>query len=325
MHTLRNRLTNYNNSNYKYDISYPRKIIIFAASFFLLSFASFFVASPQAEAAACTLPFKPSTVIATTLYPNQQFQVKCNYRNIYAQYGNGGVEVNTSNMSSCGAGRWSEDDNIVFACTAPNVENATYTNVNCIIKMAGCTQTNLAYKYKTAGVVFSKISTTLKYWGTPASISWSQSKAADTVAYIQKGSTRVSNWGIPKRMSAGAHTTAASALNKVDLDFTGRSATVSIVVETSVGTSNSNGPSNVVMTGRAVFPITINDRVPPTPTPCATKPQGDANCDGKIDVENDYPLLLQSLTKEYKSATDFNNDGKVDGLDFEIWRNAFYK
>lgn len=73
-----------------------------------------------------------------------------------------------------------------------------------------------------------------------------------------------------------------------------------------------------------------------TPTPvinCTLRSKGDANCDGAINV-NDFTVFKTQLLGSKNnllvdpnptSSADFNNDGKVNLVDYEIWRNAVYK
>ncbi len=53
---------------------------------------------------------------------------------------------------------------------------------------------------------------------------------------------------------------------------------------------------------------------------CATRPFGDANCDGQVN-DSDFKLWQEDYynNKQYGPA-DFNNDGATDLIDFEIWR-----
>lgn len=68
-------------------------------------------------------------------------------------------------------------------------------------------------------------------------------------------------------------------------------------------------------------PITLT----PTPViPCPRKPQGDANCDGKIDGI-DYSIWLNSQCQPGANQScadlraDFNGDHKVNDDDYQIW------
>lgn len=53
---------------------------------------------------------------------------------------------------------------------------------------------------------------------------------------------------------------------------------------------------------------------------CPKKPQGDTNCDDVIN-ETDYNIWVQEYTgQETTQNADFNRDGRVDLIDYEIWR-----
>lgn len=65
----------------------------------------------------------------------------------------------------------------------------------------------------------------------------------------------------------------------------------------------------------------------PTPLPtCTLKSKGDANCNGVIE-ETDLTFIKSKIIGLTSTCTncsaDFNNDGRVDLIDFEIWRNTF--
>lgn len=62
----------------------------------------------------------------------------------------------------------------------------------------------------------------------------------------------------------------------------------------------------------------------PSPTPVVIRP--DANGDGKID-ELDYVIWKNNLGKLLSGVTsgDFNGDGKIDGIDYVIWLNNYGK
>lgn len=54
---------------------------------------------------------------------------------------------------------------------------------------------------------------------------------------------------------------------------------------------------------------------------CPLKSKGDANCDGKIDIL-DFNIWREEFTKALNTtSSDFNNDGRVNTLDFNIWRD----
>ena len=68
-----------------------------------------------------------------------------------------------------------------------------------------------------------------------------------------------------------------------------------------------------------------------TPTPtigdvfCTQKSQGDADCNGKVDLA-DFEIFRKEFTGSLSTKTaDFNNDGLVNITDFEIWRKTFLK
>lgn len=61
------------------------------------------------------------------------------------------------------------------------------------------------------------------------------------------------------------------------------------------------------------------------PVECPKRPQGDANCDQLIN-DADF-IVIKSAMKGLKYAAlnysaDFNNNNKVDLVDYEIWRNT---
>jgi hypothetical protein len=68
------------------------------------------------------------------------------------------------------------------------------------------------------------------------------------------------------------------------------------------------------------------------PSACLKRPQGDANCDDLIDAK-DFDMFKSLLLENGKNvfadvnskySADFNNDKKVNLVDYEIWRNTFY-
>jgi len=62
----------------------------------------------------------------------------------------------------------------------------------------------------------------------------------------------------------------------------------------------------------------------PTPLSCQ-KSQGDADCNGKIDLK-DFEIWRKEFTGELTTKTaDFNKDTKISLADFEIWRSSYYK
>jgi len=65
--------------------------------------------------------------------------------------------------------------------------------------------------------------------------------------------------------------------------------------------------------------------VSPTPTGvgCAKKRMGDANCDGKVNI-NDFGIWkMEFLGVSGQKSADFNNDGRVNINDFGIWKVGF--
>lgn len=85
----------------------------------------------------------------------------------------------------------------------------------------------------------------------------------------------------------------------------------------------------------AYCPIKVIDPIcvlnTPIPTPknmCALHPQGDANCDNVVNGADFEVYKIFMIGKGYidaKYSADFNTDGKVNMIDYEIWRNTFYK
>jgi hypothetical protein len=63
--------------------------------------------------------------------------------------------------------------------------------------------------------------------------------------------------------------------------------------------------------------------VPPTGSTCALKSEGDANCDGKINLA-DFEAWRSEFYNGTGSTADFNADSHVTLADFEIWRTGFY-
>lgn len=66
----------------------------------------------------------------------------------------------------------------------------------------------------------------------------------------------------------------------------------------------------------------------PTPKPnwpkCVTQKQGDANCDGVIDLK-DLDIWKQEFLSDTGFKADFNHDTRVTLNDFETWRQNAYK
>ncbi|MDO8497873.1 MAG: hypothetical protein Q7S61_05010 [bacterium] len=74
--------------------------------------------------------------------------------------------------------------------------------------------------------------------------------------------------------------------------------------------------------------VVVNPRSTVTPTgstTCASNAQGDANCDGKIDMI-DFEIFRKEMAGELKTFKgDFNKNKRIDIVDFEIWRANFFK
>ncbi len=70
----------------------------------------------------------------------------------------------------------------------------------------------------------------------------------------------------------------------------------------------------------------INGACSTVVNPCPKRPQGDANCDQSINDADFTVIKLKMRGGTYTAANhsaDFNNNGKVDLVDYEIWRNTF--
>jgi hypothetical protein len=71
----------------------------------------------------------------------------------------------------------------------------------------------------------------------------------------------------------------------------------------------------------------VNGACNTTVNPCPKRPQGDANCDQSIN-EGDFAVIKLKMQGGTYAATnhsaDFNSDGKVNLVDYEIWRNTVY-
>ncbi len=69
----------------------------------------------------------------------------------------------------------------------------------------------------------------------------------------------------------------------------------------------------------------VGPTVTPHPTDvetCPLKPQGDANCDNKVDMV-DFEIWREEFIAETSKDADFNDDTKTDLVDFEAWREGF--
>ncbi len=64
-----------------------------------------------------------------------------------------------------------------------------------------------------------------------------------------------------------------------------------------------------------------------TPSPAPSAKRGDANGDGKVDLTDFRDFWLINYRKAIKGFAfgDFDNSGKVDGIDYVIWLNNFGK
>ncbi len=79
-------------------------------------------------------------------------------------------------------------------------------------------------------------------------------------------------------------------------------------------------------TGLTNTPVPSLTPTGPNPTElptCPKKPQGDANCDGIIDM-GDFDIWKKEFIDRLAKDADFNSDGKVSLLDFEIWRKNYF-
>jgi hypothetical protein len=71
--------------------------------------------------------------------------------------------------------------------------------------------------------------------------------------------------------------------------------------------------------GGSISPTGIS----PTGTNCGYKSQGDANCDGKIDII-DFAVWRGVFASDgYDLTVDFNQDKLVNIIDFAVWRNGY--
>lgn len=69
----------------------------------------------------------------------------------------------------------------------------------------------------------------------------------------------------------------------------------------------------------------INGACSTVVNPCPKRPQGDANCDQAIDDGDFTVIRLKMRGGTYTAANhsaDFNNDSRVNLVDYEIWRNT---
>ena len=77
---------------------------------------------------------------------------------------------------------------------------------------------------------------------------------------------------------------------------------------------------NINESGSSVVPTST--QLTPTSNSCRHG-LGDANCDGKVDIV-DFELWRREFTREVSTTlSDFNGDAKIDIIDFELWRKSF--
>ncbi len=64
---------------------------------------------------------------------------------------------------------------------------------------------------------------------------------------------------------------------------------------------------------------------PSSPAPCPAKSKGDANCDGKVDFIDFEIWRNEFMGEDTKTDANFNynSDQKVDFIDYEIWRQSY--
>ncbi len=79
--------------------------------------------------------------------------------------------------------------------------------------------------------------------------------------------------------------------------------------------------TSIPTTGPTIQPTATG--LPTVTEACVKKPFGDANCDGRINL-NDFERFRQEYTGLISTKTsDFNNDNRITLIDFEIWRRNF--
>lgn len=121
--------------------------------------------------------------------------------------------------------------------------------------------------------------------------------------------------------TAGSDYTATSGTLTFNPGQTSRTFTVPIIddslneVDETVNLTLSN-PSNATLGSPATATLTIIDSYPA----CPRKAEGDADCDGQITLA-DYEIWRKENFGELTTKTaDFNGDGVVDMVDFNIWQ-----
>ncbi len=85
-------------------------------------------------------------------------------------------------------------------------------------------------------------------------------------------------------------------------------------------------PTTVVSPTATKTPTpTSNPSVTITPTPgtCSKKAQGDANCDGIINLQDFEAWRAEFVGGSTTKTADFNKDTKVNLLDYEVWRSHY--
>lgn len=99
--------------------------------------------------------------------------------------------------------------------------------------------------------------------------------------------------------------------------------------ETPTSTPRATATSTPTPTRTPIPTRTPTPTSTPPPGSCScsngrqTKPNGDANCDGAIDIR-DFNRWMEQFhsSPSQTDCADFNRDGKVDGIDFEYWRRG---
>ena len=89
-----------------------------------------------------------------------------------------------------------------------------------------------------------------------------------------------------------------------------------------------NSPQNSPTPSRTPTPVSATNTIQPTRTPtpisvCARKSQGDANCDGLIDLIDFEIWRREFIGSATTRNADINMDGLVNLIDFEFWRRTF--
>lgn len=75
--------------------------------------------------------------------------------------------------------------------------------------------------------------------------------------------------------------------------------------------------------------VTPTETIVPTATQCQTKPKGDANCDGSIDLldfeefRQEFIAVQEGKFDITRAHCDFNGDKNIDLLDFEAFRKGY--